>query len=254
MDNLELKNITLIKNPFISAITASYIFDTDISMSKLLEYTWKKIDDEMESNTLVLSEKNTKKKTQLHIQLHEITINGHVVIMRNRYRNYTKNGRVRSNFRNQLCVYYIDLDKKKKCHKLFYNGNIHVTGYSQIEKMTEETTELLQNIFTVIGQEWNSNKVSTMTIHMMNMVFKISKTISLRKLNLEPPSEWNVIYNPEIYCGCMVRANTFKANIFSSGSVIVTACKSEKELNDACCIILEFFDTWLNYYMMLRGV
>jgi TATA-box binding protein (TBP) (component of TFIID and TFIIIB) len=245
MQTIEPKNIKLIKEPYITAITASYTFDIDVCMSQLLEYTFTKVDEAMESNSLLLSEKNTKEKTQLHVPLPEITVNGNIVMMRTRYRNYTKNGRYRSNFRNSLCVYYIDSDKKKKCHKLFYNGNVHVTGYSQESRMTNETIELLKNAFSVIGQDWNDNKIKKSTIHMMNCVFKISERISLRKLYAEAPSEWDVIYNHEIYCGCMVRTSAWKANIFSTGSVIITACKSQEQLNTAYSNVLRFLDAWV---------
>ena len=231
-----------IKNPVICAITCTFKVENQITYDDISNLICKALNNSLEDKNYVLHTKITKEKTQLHIPI-GIQLNGHEVLFRCRYINYTQNGRLRSNFRNQICLYYINDSKKKRCYKFFCNGNIHVTGYNDMVSMDTELKILYEGLHILVGSKESSFTIFEKHIHMINLSFKLSTTINLIHVqNKIYTKQWMPVYEPEIYCALVLHAESFKAIIFKSGSIILTGCKSIESLHAGFVQLLDFFN------------
>lgn len=235
----------------VSAITCSYVPETHFQFSKLNDKVCQVLEKALQSGELALSEKLTKKKTQLSLLLPDFTLDSKQVYFRVRHQAFSRGGRTFSNFQNQLCFYYKTCDDKTKCFKVFSNGNVHVTGYADEQHMDTSVIGFLSTIvrWTEHPQpiQYTLDNVKK-TVHMMNACFKLGRELSLvTLLNFLRRSmrNWDSMYEPELYSGLMLRADNFKANIFKSGSIIITGTRSLQGIQVAHSALLSFFETFV---------
>lgn len=241
-----LKRVQIEKGPSICAITAAYTPREDLRICFKSMQDW--IADKMSSyydNFFVPSNSLTKAKSQLHIPL-PIKVCECLVHFRIRYIVYAKKGTKRSNFLNQLCFYYTLPSGKKRCFKLFCNGVIHVTGFNDTEDMDARVVELYRQLHQLVGSQAFLISISDMKrdIQMMNMTVKLTCKFYLNtaSLFLSRHLAWSVSYEPELYSAMVIDSGHFKANVFSTGSIIITGVKSLSALEQAYSDVLGALD------------
>ena len=226
----------------ICAITSTFKINDEINFTNFSNTIADILDNVLESGDYKLDTKITKEKTQLHIPI-GIKLNGHEILYRTRHVNYTQNGRLRSNFRNQICLYYTNEKKKKRCFKFFCNGNIHITGYNDISCMDSDVVLLYEKLHFLIDSTQLPLSIIEKKIHMINLSFKISININLNILETNIRNkQWTPVYEPEIYCALVLHTDFFKAIIFKTGSIIITGCKSMEQLQRGFSVLLEFLN------------
>lgn len=243
------EKFTFLKNPVICAITSTCKINNEIDFANLTNSIANVLNDISEAGQYAkFIHKLTKEKTQLHIPI-GMKLNGHDVLYRTRYVNYIQNGRLRSNFRNQVCLYYMNEFKKKRCFKIFCNGNIHITGYNDMSSMDSELLLLYTFLHTFTGRCSPANlSIVDQTVHMINLSFKISKSLNLTDLEKAIKifsHGWSSVYEPDIYCALILHTALFKAIVFKTGSVILTGCKSMFQLQNAFNMFMSFLSEML---------
>lgn len=243
--------VQLKEHPFVSTITAAY----RPNETKLIDYTrlgdW--VADRLAEHTTILGTDPprgtpfTKNKTQLHVPL-PFVVEGEQLFFRIRYVSYVKRGTKRGNFMNQLCFYYRTPDtNKKRCFKVFCNGLVHVTGYNSLDVMDTRFTEFYNALFLVVHAHNLHLRVhdAVRSIYVINMTIKMAHTLYLPSASVflaTHINQWSISYEPELYCAMSIDAGHFKANVFGSGSIIVTGVKSMLALETARSQLLAVFN------------
>lgn len=251
-----LQHILVHKPPFISTITAAYTVHESkrVEYSALQDFVTDATSEFYRTFTATTKNVLTKVKSQLHIPL-PAKVQDCPLCFRVRYIVYTKKGTKRSNFLNQLCFYYTLPSGKRRCFKVFCNGVVHVTGYNDLDEMdacVSEFYETLHHLVSGTRRDYQgisrhveiTNADSHRVLHMMNMATKLRCQfyLSVASLHLSKHTPWTISYEPELYSAMMVNSGHFKANIFSTGSIIITGVKSAPELCVAYREILETLD------------
>lgn len=236
----------LLKTPKVSAITCYYTPNESFPYNDLDTLVGNYLEEALSSGSIVPRDKLTKKHTQLKLPLPvniDVDSKSYHVVFRVRYQTYIKNSIKHSNFSNQMCFFFLTDDGKSKCFKIFRNGVVHVTGFTNIDEMDFATGEVINKMAT-FAKEGGNYKFTwkSVNICMMNVSFKLNRELSLVKLwsTIETQTEWFAMYEPEIYCGLMIDAGTFKACVFRTGSVILTAVKSMQEITIAFDKLIRF--------------
>lgn len=227
--SMEQKQV-LKTEPRVTAITCYYTIQDRISYTKLDRCIADLVESTVDIDTL--SSKCTKTKSQLTVPL-GYTLDDCTVYMRMRFNEYIKNDRKRGNFQNQICFYYKDKCNKSKCFKVFRNGVIHVTGFTNEVHMDECVKQFVEKLAMVIlGYEEYEVVFVERKVCLVNVSFRLKCGLSLAMVYQMLQQHAKVIYDPEIYCGLMVHTMGFKASIFRSGAIIITGAKS---VEDAKC-------------------
>jgi TATA-box binding protein (TBP) (component of TFIID and TFIIIB) len=209
---------------------------------------------EVENGQVEVSQKLTKSKTQINLPIPMDKVNGHQIFFRVRHQVYTKNYKKRSNFLNQICFYYRCADGKSKCFKVFKNGVVHVTGFADFSEMDAATATFVHNLALWIGATQSNFTWKTVDVFMVNASFKLSNCLDLVDFHYTvlQTTDWLSMYEPEMYCGLMLDTTSshnsphFKANVFRTGSVILTGVKSYSQIVFAFSCIMGFFQKYLN--------
>lgn len=152
----------------------------------------------------------------------------------------SRSGRV---FYNQLTLWYRDF-KSKKSIKIFANGKLQITGltgYVECYSVCEYTSQLIQRLTNIPRV-----RISDHYVAMINCNFKwrVGVRINLRTMCdvLNDPAcndegRWFASYNPESYPAINAKyvhtslAIQSSAFIFSTGSIVITAGRSIKDLH-----------------------
>jgi TATA-box binding protein (TBP) (component of TFIID and TFIIIB) len=149
---------------------------------------------------------------------------------------YSKRGKVKKTFFNQITLNYIDVSKKSI--KLFSNGKLQITGvscYFECHQIIEKVTRWINKSAQIAVYQ-----VSDAYIGMLNINFSVKHLIDLPALNRVLNSFDNVmgVYNPETYPAINMKLqntreylpnntkNTTSLFIFGTGNIVVTGNKS----------------------------
>lgn len=228
--HLQNKMVSVSEFPRICAITCCYKFDTALDYIKLDLSTCDVLQDYIKTGEFVCPTKLTKKKSQVHVPM-PFKLHNTTVFYRCRYTSYSrKNGETRSNFLNQICFYFVTLQNKKRCFKVFRNSLIHVTGFNNENDMDATTKEFYTLLSRFVGGDILPTVISSRKINMFNMVFKFSHKLRLEVINsyFNTIKDFKVIFEPELYVGLMLTGPLFKLILFRSGSVLITGTKSQE--------------------------
>jgi len=162
---------------------------------------------------------------------------------------YSKRGKLKKTFFNQITLNYVDVSKKSI--KLFSNGKLQITGvscYFECHQIIEKVTRWINKSVQIAVYE-----VSDAYIGMLNINFSVKHLIDLPTLNRVLNSFDNVmsVYNPETYPAINMKlqntkeytntGNTTSLFIFGTGNIVVTGNKSIDEAIHAYEFITKLF-------------
>lgn len=234
------------KPPAISAITCYYTPNEPFPYAALDAVVGDILYHALENGLVEPDRKLTKKGTQALLPLPiAVQMNGQTyqLTFRVRHQSFTKNSRTHGNFMNQMCFFFLTPDGKSKCFKVFRNGVVHVTGFNVVEEMHAATLSIIHAMAAAAEpSQTHTFTWKNVSICMMNLSFKLCKSLALIPLcsQIKSQTDWFAVYEPELYCGLMLDAGTFKACLFQSGSIILTAVKSKAELAAAFQSLMGF--------------
>ena len=153
------------------------------------------------------------------------------------------NGKVRSNFKNQITM-KLQNQKQKQCSSFtFYSsGNkVRINGFKRLEDAVSTLEKILlcldvSGSTSCYGVKSNT-RVASSKIVLQNSIFYISPPIQLSSLADALESEnnptWDVMYNREVGTALTVRSSgcgrKFTAMITTKGSVTISSVKSDDE-------------------------
>jgi TATA-box binding protein (TBP) (component of TFIID and TFIIIB) len=221
----------LVKSPAVSAITCAFTANEEIDYGAIDKRMADLLLSSVESEGVVLNTALTKKKSQVCVPL-PVYVGEHVVFYRVRWQEYVRNQRTRANFMNQCCFFFHTHDGRSKCFKVFRNGVVHVTGFTDVNAMTACTTEFVNKLVVWAGAGGGAVSWKERNIYLMNASFRMHCALTLQHFHRRvlQSGNWDSVYEPEMYCGVMIDAGRWKANVFRTGSVIITGVKCMEDL------------------------
>lgn len=140
------------------------------------------------------------------------------------YRTSTKN------FNNSLLFTVLDENKNKKAIKVFGTGNLHITGYTDINAAIQISDEL-GRMLSYAQSAQHILQPTSYKVQMINVCYMLpfaknegtSLCLMTIKNELSRKCPYYVSYNSNEYAGLIINASNFKVLLFSSGSVIITS-------------------------------
>jgi TATA-box binding protein (TBP) (component of TFIID and TFIIIB) len=217
------EQLTLFSNDFLSLMSQSHSFSTDIGFSTI----------SISTMTIVCKTNTDTIDMEKFVNNFDTYIDFDASLKKKQRTDdpiITKRGKIKKNFFNQATLTFKDTTTKSI--KIFTNGKLQMTGITSMIEGIKVASKVCALISKCVSADV---KASTVDIAMINSDFCIRRNVNLYSmLNIMSNDDTiSCAYDPDTYPGLKIKYNKVSIFVFGTGSVVITGSNSLQRLKEA---------------------